>query len=72
MMADLIRPEDESRHQLTLSMRERNWGGGGGVGYHNPPSFAGLFSFKETTHNIQVAKTGEHPPFDTVWSPLKN
>ena len=57
MMADLIRPEDESRHQLTLSMRGRNWGGGGG--YHNPPSFAGLFSFK-------VAKTGEHPPFDTV------
>lgn len=65
MMADLIRPEDESRHQLTLSMRGRNWGGGGLVTI-TPPSFAGLFSFKETTHNIQVAKTGEHPPFDTV------
>ena len=64
MMADLIRPEDESRHQLTLSMRGRNWGGG--VVIITPPSFAGLFSFKETTHNIQVAKTGEHPPFDTV------
>ena len=64
MMADLIRPEDESRHQLTLSMRGRNWGGG--LVTITPPPLQAFFSFKETTHNIQVAKTGEHPPFDTV------
>ena len=44
--------------------------GGGSWGALNPP-FVNLF-FKKTTNNIQVAKTGEYPQFDTVCSPFEN
>ena len=28
--------------------------------------------FKKTNNNIQVARTGEYPQFDTVYSPFEN
>ena len=34
-----------------------------------PPPSCMLF-FKQTTYNIQVAKTGKYPLFDRVWPPL--
>ena len=33
-----------------------------------PPSC--MLFFKQTTYNIQVAKTGKYPLFDRVWPPL--
>ena len=68
------------RHKIpktAKNQQEHNWGGGGEkevLGACDPPCPLCKPFFKQTTYNIQVAKTGEYPLFDTVWPPppLKN
>ena len=67
------------RHKIpktAKNQQEHNWGGGGGkeaLGACDPPCPLCKPFFKQTTYNIQVAKTGEYPLFDTVRPhPLKN
>ena len=63
------------RHKIpktAKNQQEHNWGGGGGkevLGACDPPCPLCKPFFKQTTYNIQVAKTGEYPLFDTVWPP---
>ena len=59
------------RHKIpktAKNQQEHNWGGGGKevLGACDPPCPLCKPFFTQTTYNIQVAKTGEYPLFDTV------